>query len=232
MTSIKGYADLLILGAAGALTDNQKSFLSIIKTNADRLTMLLNDLLDIGRIESDGVGLSFQETALAPVVHGVVDALVGQSQQQKQSLELYIPEDLPPVVVDQDRLVQILTNLVSNAQHYTPSGGHVSLTAELQDGVEPDNKSRMVQVNVIDDGIGIAPDDVDKIFDRFFRSDHPLVQEAPGTGLGLYITQSLVEMHGGKLWVESELGQGSTFSFTLPTVNQNNKPDGESQDEQ
>jgi len=121
--------------------------------------------------------------------------------------------------------------LISNAQQYTPVGGHIILTAQLrlgqdsdqavpddisQNDTEPETRKTMIQINVTDNGIGIAPQDLDKVFDRFFRSDHPLVQETAGTGLGLYITQSLVEMHAGTLWVESELDQGSTFSFTLP----------------
>jgi PAS domain S-box-containing protein len=215
MTSIKGYADLLILGAAGALSDSQKRFLSIIKTNADRLTTLLNDLLDIGRMDAEGVELNKREIELSPVIQGVVDAMAGEGTEHKQTFQVDIPPDLPPVVADPDRLTQILTNLVSNAQQYTPDGGNVTLSAALQNDVGPEVE-KMVQINVTDDGIGIAPEDIDKIFNRFFRSDHPLVQETAGTGLGLHITKSLVEMHGGELWVESELERGSTFSFTLP----------------
>jgi len=229
MTSIKGYADLLILGAAGALSDNQKRFLSIIKTNADRLTSLLNELLDIGRLDTENVELNRKEIELAPVVEEVMSTLAGRSLEQKQILDANVPPDLPPIMADQDRLIQILTNLISNAQQYTPVGGHIILTAQLRLGQDSDQavpddisqndtepRKTMIQINVTDNGIGIAPQDLDKVFDRFFRSDHPLVQETAGTGLGLYITQSLVEMHAGTLWVESELDQGSTFSFTLP----------------
>jgi GAF domain-containing protein/nitrogen-specific signal transduction histidine kinase len=221
MTSIKGYADLLILGAAGALSDSQRRFLSIIKTNADRLTTLLNDLLDIGRMDAEGVELNKKEIELSPVIQGVVDAMAGEGVEHRQTFQVDVPPDLPPVVADPDRLVQILTNLVSNAQQYTPDGGNVTLSASLQNDVSSELE-RMVQINVTDDGIGIAPGDIDKIFTRFFRSDHPLVQETAGTGLGLHITKSLVEMHGGELWVESELDQGSTFSFTLPLAQREN----------
>jgi GAF domain-containing protein len=229
MTSIKGYADLLIMGAAGPLNENQARFLSIIKTNADRLTMLVNDLLDIGRIDTQRLELNLKEVELGSAVQIVVESLHGRAVNKRQTLDTHIPADLPPVWADRDRLVQILTNLVSNAQQYTPTGGHVTLTAHLclerRDGSRPlllsDNGEwpagpNMVQVNITDDGIGIAPEEQEKIFERFFRSDHPLVQETPGTGLGLPITCSLVEMHGGRLWVESQVGQGSTFSFTLP----------------
>ncbi len=236
MTSIKGYADLLLMGAGGLLSQDQQRFLGIIKTNADRLTMLVNDLLDIGRIDTRRVELNLKELDLHHVVQTVIDSLRGRAVEKQQTLEAKIPDRLPSVVADRDRLIQILTNLISNAQHYTPTGGHISLTARLtmepgpragskgdslvtevpRPGMEP----RMVQISVTDDGIGIAPEDMDKIFERFFRSDHPLVQETTGTGLGLSITKSLIEMHGSQLRVESELGNGSTFSFTLPVARQ------------
>jgi signal transduction histidine kinase len=238
MTSIKGYADLLVMGAAGALNENQERFLSIIKTNADRLTMLVDDLLDIGRIDTQRVELSLTHIDLASAVGTVVESLQGKAADKSQTLQVDIPTDLPPVIADPDRLTQILTNLVSNAQAYTPTGGEISVTARLiarvhasaADGRHATDTGRpghitetapgldLVQVDVTDDGIGIAPEDQDKIFERFFRSDHPLVQETTGTGLGLSITRSLIEMHGGELWVESELGVGSTFSFTLPVA--------------
>jgi CheY-like chemotaxis protein len=123
-----------------------------------------------------------------------------------------VPEDLPPVLVDRNRLVQILTNLTSNAQQYTPAGGHVCLSARYEADTD------MVRIAVSDDGIGISGEDLGKIFDRFFRADDPLVQESSGTGLGLAIVKALVEAHRGELSVESELGQGSTFGFTLPAA--------------
>jgi GAF domain-containing protein/nitrogen-specific signal transduction histidine kinase len=216
MTSIKGYADLLLLGASGELNENQTRFLSIIKTNADRLTMLVNDLLDIGRIDTDRIELNLKEIKLTHVVGAVMDSLKARSQSKGQTLSAEVPTDLPPVLADRDRLIQILTNLIGNAQQYTPSGGHITISVSLVESEE--TEQRMLQVNVADDGIGIAPEDHEKVFERFFRADHPMVQDTPGTGLGLSITNSLVAMHGGKLWVESGVGQGSTFSFTLPVA--------------
>jgi PAS domain S-box-containing protein len=233
MTSIKGYADLLVMGASGDLNEGQQKFLSIIKTNADRLTMLVNDLLDIGRIDTRRVELNLKELDLLRVVRLVIESLRGRAVEKSQTLKADLPSELPPVMADQDRLIQILTNLISNAQQYTPTGGHITVTARLSDQVldpsmeggadtraGPDLATRIIQIDVRDNGIGIAPEDRDKIFERFFRSDHPLVQETTGTGLGLSITKSLIEMQGGSLWVESELGKGSTFSFTLPTASE------------
>nr|HID12720.1 GAF domain-containing protein [Anaerolineae bacterium] len=210
MTSIKGYADLLLMGAAGTLTQDQRSFLSTIKSNADRLTMLVNDLLDISRIESGRVVLSPKVMRVEGVVNQIITAMGARAAEKGLTLRSDVPYDLPTVIADPDRVAQILTNLVANAYQYTPTGGEIVVSARAH-GDE-------VHISVRDTGIGIAQEDQEKIFDRFFRADDPVVQETPGTGLGLSIVRSLVEMHGGQVWVESELGEGSTFTFTLPTV--------------
>ncbi len=208
MTSIKGYADLLLLGTAGRLTEGQERFLRIIKSNADRLSDLVNDLLDIGRIDSGRIELEKRAVNVASLVEQVMESLRRKAEEKGLRLHSQVAPDLPPVWGDSARLIQVLTNLVSNAYQYTPPEGEITVQAERQ--------GEMVLIQVKDTGIGITPQDQEKIFDRFFRADHPLVQEIRGTGLGLSIVKSLVEMHGGEIWVESEPGQGSTFSFTLP----------------
>jgi PAS domain S-box-containing protein len=208
MTSIKGYADLLLMGAVGGLADDQRRFLTIIKSNTDRLTMLVNDLLDLSRIESGRVALAPKEMRAVDATHQVVIAMEGRANEKGLTLAADIPADLPKVFADPDRVIQILTNLVGNAVNYTPAGGKIDVSARAF-GDE-------VHISVHDTGIGISKEDQEKLFARFFRAEDPIVQEAPGTGLGLSITRSLVEMHGGRLWVESELGVGSTFTFTLP----------------
>ncbi len=208
MTSIKGYADLLMLGMAGPLSDQQKHFIGIIRNNAERMVALVNDLLDISRIESGRMRLELRPVMIHEVVDQVVGTLQGRAQNKGLTLETRVPSDLPPVWGDTNRVAQILTNLISNAIQYTPPGGKVTISAHA-------NRD-MMEISVADTGIGISKENQRKIFDRFFRADDPLVQETPGTGLGLPITASLVQMHGGQIWVESELGEGSTFTFTLP----------------
>ncbi|HIE37773.1 MAG TPA: GAF domain-containing protein, partial [Anaerolineae bacterium] len=210
MTSIKGYADLLLMGAVGELSDQQRHFLGIIRSNADRLTALVNDLLDISRIETGRVELDLKAVHLHEVVDQVIGTLQGRAQSRGIVLETRVPEDLPAVWGDGARVAQVLTNLVGNAIQYTPPGGEVIVSARPA--------GDMLEVAVTDTGIGISKENQARIFDRFFRADDPLVQETPGTGLGLPITASLVHMHGGEIWVESELGEGSTFIFTLPLV--------------
>jgi len=208
MTSIKGYTDLILKKAVGPLTEAQENFLRVVKSNVDRLAALVSDLLDISRIEAGRVKLNLQPLRLEEITRDVVSTLERAIHERNLTIEVNIPQDLPWVRGDRDRLVQVLTNLLSNAYQYTEAGGHITVSLHRRDG--------MVQVDVTDTGIGIAPEDQERIFERFFRADHELVRRQSGTGLGLPIVKSIVEMHGGRIWVKSELGKGSTFSFTLP----------------
>ncbi|MFN8598355.1 MAG: GAF domain-containing protein, partial [Anaerolineae bacterium] len=211
MTSIKGYADLLLMGAAGPVNEPQQRFLSVIKSNADRLSILVNDLLDISRIESGRVKLDIRPLSIESVIEQVATSLRGRIEEKRLTLRISLPEDeLPRVYGDRDRVIQVLTNLVSNAYQYTAPGGSILVNAHV---VGP-----MIQIDVTDTGIGIAPEHQPKVFERFFRVDDPNVQEFPGTGLGLAIVKSLVEMHDGHIWLESTVGVGTTFSFTLRAV--------------
>ncbi|HET7087414.1 MAG TPA: response regulator, partial [Anaerolineae bacterium] len=211
MTSIKGYADLLLMGAAGSLNENQERFLNIIRSNAKRLETLVADLLDINRIDSGRAMLDIKQVSMVAVLEQVLTSLHERIEQKRLSIKTELPEgDSLIVLGDQARLLQVLTNLVSNSHQYTPPGG--SITVRAYRLAERD----MLCVEVEDTGIGISEEDLPKVFDRLFRADDPVVQEFPGTGLGLAITQSLVEMHGGEIWVNSALGKGTTFSFTVP----------------
>jgi len=208
LTSIKGYSDLLVCGAVGALNDQQSYFLKIIQGSADRLTMLINDLLDISRIESGRLKLETKPVQIEKVLHSVVEMIRPQCDKKNLSLSLNIEPNIGLVLGDESRLAQVVTNLVGNACRYTPEGGNITMALSTS--------SDTVRVDVIDTGIGIAPEDQAKVFQRFYRVDTPLVQQVAGTGLGLPISKMLVEMHGGRMWLQSEVGQGSTFTFILP----------------
>ena len=217
MTSIKGYVELLLMGAVGELSEPQHNFLSIIDSNVNRLTVLVNDLLDISRIESGRIALSPETIYIEALLEQVVTEMEGRSLNKSLALQAEIPESLPQVFADPDRVAQVLTNLIANACQYTPAGGDIIVSAEARMGdSHPESYSKEVWVQVRDNGIGISEEDQAKIFDRFFRADDPAVQEASGAGLGLSIVKSLVEMQGGRIWVESQLGEGSTFTFSLP----------------
>jgi PAS domain S-box-containing protein len=214
MTSIRGYVDVLLMGAAGAMNENQTHFLSIVKNNTERLNILVNDLLDVSRIESGRVTLSPQALDLREVAEDVIGDVLRRSQEENKpmALSLDAPKKLPRVYGDAERVRQVLGNLVDNAYHYTPENG--TITVDIQ----PLNGGHEVQVDVKDNGVGISLEDQERVFERFYRGEHPLVLATPGTGLGLSIVKQIVDMHKGRIWMKSTgvPGEGSTFSFTLP----------------
>ncbi|MGC9393330.1 MAG: GAF domain-containing protein [Anaerolineae bacterium] len=209
MTSIVGYVDLVLMGATGELSDMQRDFLKRVKTNAERLTTLVNDLLDISRIETGRVELQLAPVAIEDIIKQVVDLVQPKVTEKEQRLYAVMPDALPRAYADRDRLAQILTNIVGNAYKYTPVGGEIGIYAYVRDA--------KMYVAVSDTGIGIAPENQKKLFSRFYRvEDDPAVYEVSGTGLGLAISLSLIQMHGGNISLDSVLGKGSTFTFSVP----------------
>jgi PAS domain S-box-containing protein len=211
LTSIKGYVDLLLDGEVGELEEEQQEFLQIVKNNADRLVTLINDLLDISRIESGRIELRRKPIDLRKLVQGAAATLRPQIEARRQTLTLRFGESLPLALGDPDRVTQILTNLLSNAHKYTPAGGQLAMRVHA-------GRDDTVQVEVRDSGIGLSIDEQEQLFTKFFRAKNRATQEAGGTGLGLAITRSLVELQGGRISVSSTPGQGSAFCFTLPAT--------------
>jgi len=208
MTSIKGYSDLMLAGATGPLNENQTSFLTTIRNNVNRMATLVSDLGDISRIESGNLRLEPREVPVWDVIDEVVTLTRTQVTQKNQTVTVDIPHELPKAWCDRNRLAQILTNLVSNANKYTPEGGAIIVHA-VRDGA-------MIQIKVEDNGLGMTPEDQRKLFSKFFRSADDKIREAPGTGLGLSITKNLIELQGGQVWFESEFRKGTSFYFTVP----------------
>jgi PAS domain S-box-containing protein len=212
MTSIKGYVEILLMGAAGRLTTKQRHFLDIVKSNTDRLSVLVNDLLDVSRIESGLVNLKLQPLVLQEIVDGSLAEIIRRAQLEGKPIQLVkdIQADLPRVLGDAERIRQILDNLLDNAYLYNSPGGSIILRLHQVDGE--------VQVDIQDSGVGINPDEIPHVFERFYRGENPLVMGVSGTGLGLSIVKYLIEMHQGRIWATSPgvPGAGSTFSFTLP----------------
>ena len=210
LTAIQGYVKLILAGHTGELNPVQSKFLNTVGRNTDRLVALVNDLLDISRIEAGKMDLVLESLDLANVVERELESLKAQAEERGIAIVVDIEEGTPRVRADPHRLGQIIDNLVSNAIKYSPGRSTVKITAN------PIGNN--VLVKVIDCGIGIAPEERSKVFQRFYRSQSGEVRSTWGTGLGLAITRHLVEMHGGKIWVESEKGQGSTFSFSIAAV--------------
>ncbi len=219
MTSIKGYTELLAAGAVGQISEMQANFLNTIRSNVDRMATLVSDLNDQSKIEAGRLRLDFTAVEVSALVNEVLRSTKRQVEDKKQTVRVEIPASLPKVWGDRTRLEQILTNLVSNANKYTPEGGTIVIGAEADaHRWEAEGGGRVVHVWVRDNGIGINPEDQQKIFQKFFRSEDPKAREVSGTGLGLNITKSLVEMQGGRIWFESEFRKGTTFHFTIPVA--------------
>lgn len=212
LTAILGGTEILMLDPS-KLDPEQSELLGIVDDGARRLRTLINDLLDLSRLEGGGVDLAESEAQLSELVDATCDLLRRQGRAGNCAIERDYAEGLMPLVLDRDKIRQVLENLVSNAIKYSPAGGTITVRIARYDDPE---LGEMQRVDVTDQGIGVGPDDLERIFDKFFRVNASITAEVEGTGLGLSITRHIVEMHGGRIWVESELGEGSTFSFALP----------------
>lgn len=208
MTSIKGYVENMLQGLTGDLTEKQSHYLNRMKLNVERLTRLINDLLDLSRIEMGRLELRRAAVCIRDLSAEVVESCLSLAHEKDITLNTQFPSTLQPVSADRDKLTQVLTNLLQNAIKFTPEHGQVRLEVRSRD-------DGFVQVNVIDTGAGIPSDELDKVFLRFYRST-ATPSTAHGAGLGLTIAKNLVELHGGRIWVTSTVGAGSCFSFTIP----------------
>ena len=219
LTSIKGYSDLLVAGSVGPVSEKQAEFLSTIRANAERMRTLVSDLQDISRIEADQLLLQIEEQCLPDLIQEVVASIETQITKKHQRLLVVVPENPDLVRCDNTRTIQILTNLVSNANKYSPQGSKIEIRVDpMIISEDSDVDQKMMKISVIDNGFGIGEEDQKLIFEQFFRSEDSHVRESTGTGLGLSITKKLVELQGGEIWFESELGKGTSFYFTLPTA--------------
>ncbi|MCH7801535.1 MAG: PAS domain S-box protein [Chloroflexi bacterium] len=209
VTSIKGFLEMLVEDDNDALTDDQTRFIQAIERNTGRLEKLVNDLLDVSRLDTGAVVIEQSECDLSEIFGQVVSEMASDVATKDQKVNVGLPSEIL-VQCDRQRVVQILSNLLSNAIKYSPS--HTSI--ELSANVSGDGK--LVQIDVRDEGAGISEEEISKLFQRFKRLDNPATRTVQGTGLGLVITKALVELHGGEIWVESVVGKGTVFSFTLP----------------
>jgi PAS domain S-box-containing protein len=213
MTSIKGFVDLMLIGASGTLTDEQRRFLQIVQTNTERLEILVNDLLDISRIEAGKVTLRFEAIDVRTLIHDVETYLTHLQREAQKQMRVVtdIPGDLPQIWGDLERARQIISNIAENSFHYTPAGGTISISAS--------HTGDEIEIVIADDGIGISLAEQERIFERFYRGEQALNMGVPGTGLGLSIALNLIGMHDGRVWVSSEgvPGKGTTFTVAFPT---------------
>jgi two-component system phosphate regulon sensor histidine kinase PhoR len=207
LTAIQGFAETLL---AGAIEDprNNRRFLEIIRDHAVRLARLTDDLLKLARIEAGKLEVQFSAVGVIDLAERCAETALLKADRKQILLEIEIPPGLPPVRGDAGLLRDVLQNLLDNAIQYTPPGGQIHVSAAATE--------REVVITVADTGIGIPLADQERIFERFYRVDAARSREAGGTGLGLSIAKHIVEVHGGRLLVESEVGAGSKFSFSIP----------------
>jgi len=210
LTSIKGYAAILIEEKLGHLPAAAKERLEKINRHSDELVHMVNELLDIARIESGRQVMKMEEQDLKTIISNVADLISIQCKNKNIELITNIQKDIPAVLADRVQLERIFINLLGNAVKFTPENGKITIKTRSEDNV--------IQVDISDTGIGIPPDSLSMLFEEFYRVDNPINQQVKGTGLGLSLVKHIIEAHKGKIWVESKPGKGSTFSFTLPAM--------------
>lgn len=214
LTSIKGYAAILMTGKIGVIPEPVKERLLKINTHSDNLVKLINDLLDISRIESGRVEMTTTLLPIKPMLDNVVDLLTPQLRDKNIRLEQKTPQDIPNAEIDRSQYERVFINLISNAIKFTPTNGCITIQVDL------DHKKEEFVFSVADTGIGISKENLDKIFDEFFRADNEINLSVKGTGLGLALAKNIVEAHFGRMWITSTPNIGTTFYFTLPFKHQ------------
>jgi len=208
LTTMKEFVSLMLDEIPGKINKEQTEFLSIVNGNINRLARLINNMLDLSRIEAGMMELNRGEINIDIVVEEIIKTFQQQAKEKDILITNLLPANLPTLYGDWDKISQVLTNLIDNAIKFTPRAGNITL-----EGKKVNNQ---VQISVIDTGIGIPKADCSRVFGRFQRLEGSATQQIPGSGLGLSICKAIIEMHGGKIWVESQVGKGSNFSFSLP----------------
>lgn len=200
---------LILSGTTGAVSEQQAQFLEIAERNLKRLSRLINDLLDLSKLEAGKMEMRIQPVSIDHVIRESVESLKSWADTKAIELKAEIQPGLPQVSIDTDRVTQVLNNLIGNAIKFTPTNGTIKVEASS-------NAGRMIEISVSDNGVGIAKDALPKVFDKFYQAGERVPTDITGTGIGLSIAKEIVELHGGKIWAESEEGVGTRFIFTLP----------------
>jgi hypothetical protein len=214
LTSIKAFTELILIKPKMQAGRRDK-LLGIINNETDRLARLITDILDLTKIEAGKLSWHIAKVSLNEIIQTSVAGIQSLADNKSIDIRQSIPDSLPVFLGDRDRLIQVITNILSNAIKFTPLQGKITIKAVLKD-----TPSHQIEVFVTDTGIGIPAADLGLVFEKFRRSGDVLTNNSQGTGLGLAITRQIIQYHGGSIWAESTLGQGSTFTFTLPLTKQ------------
>jgi two-component system sensor histidine kinase GlrK len=209
LTSIKEGTGLLLDGVGGETTEKQRKLLAILAEESNRLINVVNSLLDLSKMEAGMMTYDFESGHVDPLIRRALAEMAPLIEAKQIKLESKVEAPLPPVRIDPERILQVLRNLLGNAVKFTPKGGQVSVLAKPVNG--------KLEVSVKDSGPGIPAESLISIFEKFSQGSHKGSHTRQGTGLGLAIAKSIISSHGGRIWAESQLGQGSTFIFVLPS---------------
>jgi signal transduction histidine kinase len=207
LNAIIGFSEVMLERLFGEINDKQEEYLSDILSSGRHLLSLINDILDLAKIEAGRMDLDVEDFELAPAIDNALVLIRERATRKGLTLDTTLPGGLGTVRGDQRKIKQVLVNLLSNAVKFTPEGGRIEVRAERVDG--------HVEVSVIDTGIGIASDDHDAVFEEFRQVGTDYAKKHEGTGLGLALSRKFVELHGGRIWLKSRPGEGSTFTFTI-----------------
>jgi two-component system phosphate regulon sensor histidine kinase PhoR len=225
MTSIIGYVDLLLGESVGMIGDMQRKFLQRVKANIERMESLLNDLIGIAAIDAGQLEINPVTLDMAEIIEEAIISAKTQLEEKEILLQLELPEQFPAVEADPACMQQVMINLLSNATKSTPVGGIVKVRAVVTNGRNIANEEeRWLRISITDSGGGIAEKDIDRVFERFYKAESPLIQGLGETGVGLSIVKYLIEAHGGQVWFDTEMGKGTTFHFSLLVSDYFNDP--------
>jgi two-component system, NtrC family, sensor histidine kinase GlrK len=216
LTAIREGTTLLWEEIAGPLTTSQREIVNVVRSHSERLYRFLSSVLDISKMEAGMMEYVRVPSDLSSLLERSAQTVELTARRKGIRLEVLCPAALPLLSLDEERMQQVLDNLLNNAMKFTPDGGVVRVAASLKEKTGERSEDRWVEVRIADSGIGIPPEEIERIFNKFYQSSHHQSQQERGTGLGLAIARHIVAAHDGRLWVESQLGKGSTFILLLP----------------
>ncbi|MCX7661462.1 MAG: cell wall metabolism sensor histidine kinase WalK [Candidatus Omnitrophica bacterium] len=208
LVALERSLNMILTGQLGEISPAQKEFLSIAQRNLKRLSLLINDLLDLSKIQAGRMQIAPVNSSLERIIDEAIKGLENWAKTKSIEIIKKIKKDIPEFYFDSNRIIQVLNNLIGNAIKFTPQNGKITVCAELKDD--------FVWVSVEDTGVGIPKDKLEKIFDRFYQVSERTPTDISGTGLGLSISKEIIQLHGGRIWAESEENKGAKFTFTLP----------------
>lgn len=209
LSGIKWYTEILLSEKHDSLTDRQKKYLKEVYRSNERAISLVNDLLDVSRIQEGHIHLELRAVRIEKVIQEIIDSFESIIQANKVDVNFEVKHGpLPPVTTDSEKLRRVIINLLSNSVKYTPSGGEINIVLEQKDDE--------LQISIRDTGVGIPEEEKEKIFEKFFRGQQVIKIAPDGTGLGLYIAKSLIQAMGGEISFDSKVGEGTTFTINLP----------------